>query len=108
MTCQYPYEDFDADVADVWQESEHVARKRHRCCECGGSIKPGWSYSQATCLYDGRWSHMRRCPSCVLLVEMVATAYGVCPLWEGLYEFIDGGDEDFPRPGEWRKQWEGR
>lgn len=41
----------DCDMPEFYDESEHIARKHHRCAECNTAIRPGEKY--LTC--RGKW-----------------------------------------------------
>lgn len=118
-----PYEDNDwHDSPAVWEERRLRARKRYGCDECGGTIEPGMTYGRAKAVYDGDWHTWRRCPSCMILSEMVGTLMGECPLWGGLDESVrhanevgdfvsydEGRDEftgELPDPRTYRQVWE--
>jgi hypothetical protein len=49
----------DGDRADVWNESQVVARKRHICDVCRLHIAPGVRHTRIGTLFDGRWSTLR-------------------------------------------------
>lgn len=108
MPCAYDYEPGD-EYCDLFEERAVVARKNHRCEECGATIQKGEKHEVAKGLYEGQWSEARRCPACVILAELVATLNEACPLWGGLDASVDlARDEghDVPTPQEHRKQWE--
>lgn len=51
-------------MSEVLRERKPTARKPHRCSCCGGTIRPGVTYSRTTCLYDGRVFDWLSCPGC--------------------------------------------
>ena len=67
--------DYD-ETADVWHESTPVARKTHRCDECGRTIPAGARYVNIGSLYEGRWTRYRAHPECVALTKHIA--FAVC------------------------------
>lgn len=42
----------------------HKARKRHRCCECGGWVQPRESYRRVKGHGDGEWWDYKFCVEC--------------------------------------------
>jgi hypothetical protein len=62
----------DADeYCDVQVESEHVARKSHRCCACGEAIEPGQRYHRTFTVFDGVTEVFKHCARCwVMLVAI--------------------------------------
>lgn len=52
MSLSCDYEDGPA----VYMATEHTARKRHMCCECGDWIEPKERYLRCKGLWDGLWS----------------------------------------------------
>ena len=51
-------------MSEVLRDRKPTARKPHRCSCCGGTIRPGVTYSRTTCLYDGRVFDWLSCPGC--------------------------------------------
>ncbi len=41
-----------------------VARKKHKCIECGGIIHIGERHEVASVLYDDHWARFRTCIGC--------------------------------------------
>lgn len=95
MSCADVCLDHGADgFNEFYAERLVVARKVHRCCECGAGIAAGERYERATGKSDGSiWSQA----TCTLCVEIrSAFVCGSCvfgQLWESIEE------EMFPR---WR------
>lgn len=111
--CDFSYEENEeGDTCEAWDERRVRARKAHTCTECCEKIKPGERYGRASgLLYGEGWETWKRCPACMILVELAATLVKECPLWGRLDEFIEdhrGYDlpADFPSPHEHRKRWE--
>jgi hypothetical protein len=82
MDCYCDYEPCAFQRAD-WR----VARKEHRCDECGRVIRPGERYRVAAGKWGGDFSTCKRCPHC----EAVAGALRdrlpcYCDYWHGLWQ----------------------
>lgn len=45
-------------------EAKPVARKRHKCCECGGIILEGEQYIRVSGIWDGEPSRFKVCVDC--------------------------------------------
>lgn len=43
----------DCEVPDFYNETQPIARKAHRCCECRGVIRIGEKYARCVGGYDG-------------------------------------------------------
>jgi len=54
----------DCDAPACWTEQYPVARKEHRCCECGGTIKPGEKYKLFSGVWNGRGASYKTCMTC--------------------------------------------
>lgn len=54
-----------SDPCDVHRAVERVARKAHRCQECGRIIEKGETYEYVTALYDGQWFTNKTCVHCI-------------------------------------------
>lgn len=114
--CPYPYEEFDeGEPCACFEEKKVKARKEHRCDECYATIRPGETYGRATAVIQGcGWETWCRCPSCLILAEMVATYQEACPLWGTLdasvdnvnYELRYQGKEPLLSPRRFRELWD--
>ena len=54
----------DYEMPILFVERHPIAKKTHKCCECGGNIKPGEKYYRATGVWDGELSSFKICPDC--------------------------------------------
>lgn len=73
------YCDFDG-YWDVYRSTEHVARKPHKCYECGRKIMPGERYEMAFAIGDGDKWVMPTCPHCLDIRKWVV-AHVPCSCW---------------------------
>lgn len=48
----------------VWQVSWRKAKKEHKCCECGDTIKPGERYEYIFCIFEGEVDNYKTCEFC--------------------------------------------
>lgn len=55
----------DYDSPQWFRERVGVARKAHRCCECGCDIRPGERYEYAVGQWDGDISTFKTCERCL-------------------------------------------
>lgn len=53
--------------ASVVFDSYPVARRPHRCCECGKTIHRGEQYERTKGCWDGSWSTYKTCIGCANL-----------------------------------------
>ena len=61
--CSCIYVDV-GDLAECFSEDEIKARKEHKCCECGGKIKPGETCYLAKGKWGDRWASYKTCINC--------------------------------------------
>lgn len=54
----------DYDPPAFYSKSFHMARKPHRCDECGGPISPGERYRYISGLWDGYFQIFKDCERC--------------------------------------------
>jgi hypothetical protein len=73
------YCDFDG-VSTVYRASEPVARKPHRCDECGRTIQPGERYESVFHITDGDAGTHHTCPHCLDIRKWVV-AHVPCSCW---------------------------
>lgn len=83
--------DYDACANDFYHERMVVARKAHRCCECGEAIPVGARYQRATGKSDGEVWTATTCAVCAEIRQAF-----VCGSWVfgGLWDEIE--DVMFP------------
>lgn len=77
---------------EVYRRSTHVARKQHKCYECGRTIQPGERYEYAFGIGDGRAWHMPTCPHCLAIREWVE-AHVPCSCWSHGHMLEDVGND---------------
>lgn len=75
--CSCDYEPFD-----LYSVTLPVARKPHRCCECGEVIHPGEQYERAATVFQGDFECYKTCLPC----SQIRKDY--CAPYRGLFEVI--------------------
>lgn len=70
----------DYDAPTLYRVAQPVARKPHRCSECGATIHAGERYESVVGLWDSRWDHFRTCTRCTDLRDFVK-AHVPCMCW---------------------------
>jgi len=81
----------DYETSTVWDERIVRARKKWRCGDCHGTIKPGETYRRVGSLFDHQWSTYRRCGDCAVIAcdmtQLTKNKNGCwCNLWGGMME----------------------
>jgi hypothetical protein len=61
MSC---YCDFD-EGPEFFSTTSPVARRKHVCCECRGTINPGERYERSSGKWDGVFQVFKTCQRCV-------------------------------------------
>lgn len=79
-----------SEIAKCWTKREPKARKRHRCCECGGFIEAGEKYH----VFAGIWDDpatFKTCADCEALRQAVSEGrpWDETPVFGGLFEDIE-------------------
>ena len=62
-SCDHDY------CPEFFAESFPVARKGHKCCECGEEINPGQKYSKETGKWEGEFRTYKTCMPCYRIRE---------------------------------------
>lgn len=70
----------DYEQPSVFRTDNRCARKPHRCCECGRTIRPSESYEHVWGIWGGKPDTFDSCHVCVSLREYV-TAHVPCFCW---------------------------
>lgn len=100
----------DFDVAKVYRTSQPVARKQHKCYECGHPINQGECYYRVDALWD-EWTVLATCQRCQKRREAVhlEELNRGCTEWEAwpphgyLHEALGDGSYRFWRRLEARR-----
>jgi hypothetical protein len=90
----------------AWTECWRRARREHRCCACGETIRPGDRYHYLSGIWSGRpdrYKHCARCWHLLKLLEDQTTA--AADFGEGISLTMDCGELwrdnfDAPEPSE--------
>ena len=61
--------DPQVDVAVVAETKDVRARKPHRCCACGETIRVGDVYCRTGTLFEGKWTTNRHCLRCWAILD---------------------------------------
>lgn len=84
----------DCEPAEFYHQAQPVARKAHRCDECGAAINVGDRYQRFSGKWDGHFDSFRLCLGCVEVFDEVRADSGCCvgigELREMLAEYPDG------------------
>lgn len=83
MSACYCYCDYDA-APEFFSEKFVVAKKEHKCCECGKTIAVGAEYEYVSGKWDGSFGSFKSCIKCSDL--RIALAEVSCPYYGGLFE----------------------
>ena len=70
----------DYDPADFYCATKPVARKEHRCYECGHAISPGETYERVGAKWEGIVDVFKTCSRCTALREHLK-AHAPCFCW---------------------------
>lgn len=54
----------DGESPKAFYESVRIARKQHKCCECGSTIDPGEKYEHVKGLWYDDWEEFKTCMTC--------------------------------------------
>lgn len=87
----------DYDQPSFYVSSKPVARKLHRCEECGSAIAAGEAYESAKGIWDGRFDVFKTCARCVALRDHLK-AHVRCFCWAhgSLHEDISYCVQEMP------------
>ncbi len=79
----------DCEIPEVYTMKTPIARKAHKCCECGILIKPGEKYVVCSGVWDGEFSsykqHLECKEACVVIRDEFED--GECIPFGSLFEF---------------------
>jgi len=84
-SCDYDYE------IVFLKSTTPVARKRHRCCECGEAIEPGSRYDYQALRADEFYT-VKTCLVCAAIRRDWRGCQDYGDLWEAIHESHNGCD----------------
>lgn len=85
--------DSDGEPATFYDTKDIKARKRHKCCECGGKIEPGQVYKYVIGIWDGDLSTFKTCLVCSRIARDFCCEHGSLRehLWDVLgFDYVTG------------------
>ena len=78
------------EMPSCYSETMRKARKKHRCCECRGSILPGESYRYKSGIWEGRPDSFKTCVDCEQLRKEIDSSGPLSDVGiSGLADWID-------------------
>lgn len=88
--------DYDYGSCSFFDEKVLLARKEHRCCECGDIINKGDKYEKVVGKWEGDFIEYKTCLVCKEIRDRIFCSFIFTALWEELSEFTNGGyDMDY-------------
>lgn len=63
------------DMCEVWEESHHVARRRHLCDSCRRVIERGTKYLAVFTVFNGDANNSKACPECEAIIARFAEGH---------------------------------
>jgi hypothetical protein len=88
--CNICLGDYEGDLPSAYWEQWRVAKKEHKCCECGKPISKGQRYEYWRCVDGGEFSVYKTCEIC----QEIRTAFHCngswtfTTLWEEIEEIL--------------------
>ena len=84
----------DYEHAECYSNREVIARKEHKCCECGKKISPSQKYHYITGKWEGEWADYKMCNICdeisdTFFCDGVVFGRLLDDLWEHVFD-VDG------------------
>jgi len=105
MSCYCDY-----DPPRVYRASRPLARRHHRCSECGRAIPPGERYERVEALWDGPWSTVKTCVWCLGLRDIIESR-APCFCWlhhdlvDTMVQFLRDDSGEIPGLGMQAGRW---
>ena len=91
------------DVFEWYDEHFRIARKRHRCYECGGHVETGERYQIVVGKFEGALETNKTCPRCLSVIDWIkAHVPCYCRSFGGLHDTIYDDIRDVEY--EWKKE----
>ena len=78
---------------DPYTETMPVARKAHRCCECGAVIAPGEQYERIEGRWEGRWETCKTCIVCARIRQSLFSCWIYGQMWSDIHDHHCGWED---------------
>jgi len=78
---------------DCFRETNPIARKSHRCCECDREIAPGEKYERVDGIWEGYPRSYKTCIDCASVRNSLFCSYIYTEMWEALGESFNSCPE---------------
>lgn len=72
----------------IFHKKVVIARKDHRCCECGGYIGRGFTYENISGIWDNKWANFKTCIPCAYIREQKRRLHGEGSAFGSLYDWL--------------------
>lgn len=82
-SCQW-----EGDLPSIIDDGWIYARRNHRCCECGATIKRDDEYKMTIGVWDDEVESYRQCELCGRVYDDLVHM-GFCPDYMGLWAYIE-------------------
>lgn len=93
MECACIDVDLDSDeISPFHREVKQIARKEHKCDECGRIISPGEKYEYAVNKWYGDLCVNKTCCDCLSVREAFFCTWYYGGIWEELDEYLEPGE----------------
>lgn len=77
------------DGPSTYRETRPKARRDHKCCECGGVIRSGETYTSFWGVWDGESSTFKTCADCEALAGWAMDEHDCfCPNFGSLHDGV--------------------
>lgn len=98
MECSCAVDIYEDDYEPVacLNHGARIARKDHKCRECGRSIKAGEKYNYTSYLFDGKWCVEKDCSDCQSAIDKFFPRGGFADLWLDIAEEINNSEGEIP------------
>lgn len=94
--CGCVYMSDDGDRATFSETTRPIARREHKCYECGEVIPRGAKYERVSGLWDREMSTFKTCLTCVeIRNELCCDGWVYGFLWEAIDEYFGEGGKPF-------------
>jgi hypothetical protein len=82
------------ETPSICDSKMQIARKPHKCCECGQVISQGQKYERFRGMWNGKFDTFKTCQTCLDIRSEFFCTYVFGQIFDDLHEYINdcGGD----------------